>query len=392
MKRGEQSMKFLVVFGTRPEAVKLAPIIKTLKSESGVQTQVCVTGQHRDLLDPILDFFAITPDYDLDLMEPEQALNPLTARLIDRLDAVLGAAAPDRVIVQGDTTSAFAAALAAFHRSIPVAHVEAGLRTHRAFEPFPEEMNRRAIGLIADLHFAPTRTARDNVVAEGLQGDVFVTGNTGVDALDIVLEALESDAALWWRVDSGLPVKAEDRKLVAVTAHRRESFGAPFAAICDALARLAARPDVDILFPLHPNPELGRVALAALGDVPNVYLLPPLDLPSFVALMQRADLILTDSGGVQEEAVTLGRPLLVLREATERPEGVEAGAAMRVGTDPERILHAAETLLAGPAAGRRSQLYGDGRASERILDALLGRPVDEFARDWPRIEGLRRIG
>jgi UDP-N-acetylglucosamine 2-epimerase (non-hydrolysing) len=385
-------MKFLVVLGTRPEAVKLAPVIRTLKSQAGVETQVCVTGQHRELLDPVLDFFSITPEYDLDLMEPEQALNPLAARLIDRLDAVLAKAAPDRLIVQGDTTTAFAAALAAFHRSIPVAHVEAGLRTYRAFEPFPEEMNRRAIGLIADMHFAPTRTARDNVVAEGLQGEVFVTGNTGVDALDIVLEALESDAALWWRVDAGLPVKQEGRKLIAVTTHRRESFGAPFAAICDAIARLAARPDVDILFPLHPNPALGAPAREALGDIANVHLLPPLDLPSFVALMQRADLILTDSGGVQEEAVTLGRPLLVLREATERPEGVETGAATRVGADPERILHAAETLLAEPCAGRRSQIYGDGRASERILDALLGRPVDEFARDWPRIEGLRRIG
>jgi UDP-N-acetylglucosamine 2-epimerase (non-hydrolysing) len=392
MKRGRQYMKFLVVFGTRPEAVKLAPVIRTLKSEPGTETQVCVTGQHRDLLDPVLDFFAITPDYDLALMEPEQALNPLTSRLIARLDPLLAEAAPDRVIVQGDTTTAFAAALAAFHRGIPVAHVEAGLRTYRAAEPFPEEVNRRAIGLIADMHFAPTRAARDNLVGERLRGEVLVTGNSGVDALDIVVDALESDADLWWRVDAGLPVKQDGRKLVAVTAHRRESFGAPFAAICAAVARLAERPDIDILFPLHPNPELRAPAEAAFAGLANVHLTPPLDLPSFVALMQRADLILTDSGGVQEEAVTLGRPLLVLREATERPEGVEAGAALRVGTDPERIVHAAETLLERPAPAQRSQLYGDGRASERIANALLGRPVDEFARDWPRIEGLRRMG
>jgi UDP-N-acetylglucosamine 2-epimerase (non-hydrolysing) len=385
-------MKLLVVFGTRPEAVKLAPILRTLRSEPAIETLVCVTGQHRDLIDPVLDFFSIIPDFDLDLMTPDQALNPLAARLVERLDPVLVTAAPDRVIVQGDTTTALAAALAAFHRGIPVAHVEAGLRTYRLTQPFPEELNRRAIGLIADLHFAPTRAAGDNLLAERLQGEVFVTGNSGVDALDLVLDRLESDAALFWRVEAALPAIAEGRKRIAVTAHRRESFGAPFAAICAALARLAARGDVEILFPLHPNPELAAPARAALGGLANVHLLPPLDLPCFVALMQRAHLILTDSGGVQEEAVTLGKPLLVLREATERPEGVEAGAALRVGTDPERIVHAAGTLLEAEAAGQRSQLYGDGRASERIVDALLGRPVVEFARDWPRIEGLRRIG
>lgn len=385
-------MKLLAVIGTRPEAVKLAPVLRTLEAEPAIETQVCVTGQHRGLLDQVLEFFSIRPDFDLDLMAPDQALNPLAARLVERLDRVFAKAAPDRVVVQGDTSTALAAALAALHRSIPVAHVEAGLRTYRAGQPFPEEFNRRAIALIADLHFAPTRAARDNLLAERLQGEVFVTGNSGVDALDLVLGRLETDPSLIRRVEAALPPIPEGGRLVAVTAHRRESFGAPFEAICGALARLAERADVEIAFPLHPNPTLRAPAEAALGHIARVHLLPPLDLPCFVALMQRAHVILTDSGGVQEEAVTLGKPVLVLREATERPEGVEAGAALRVGTDPERILHAAEMLLAAPATAQRSQLYGDGRASARIVDALLGRPVEEFARDWPRIEGLRRMG
>jgi len=385
-------MKFLTVFGTRPEAVKLAPVLSTLRAETAIESLVCVTGQHRALLDQMLDFFAIAPDFDLDLMVADQALNRLAARLIARLDPILAEVRPDRVIVQGDTTTALAAALAAFHRSIPVAHVEAGLRTYRAAEPFPEEINRRAIALIADLHFAPTRAARDNLFAERLRGEVFVTGNSGVDALDMVLARLEGDPALRERVDAALPEIPAGRKQVLVTAHRRESLGARFGAICGALAGLAERSDVEILFPLHPNPALRAAAEAALGGAPRIRLLPPLDLPAFVALMQRADLILTDSGGVQEEAVTLGKPVLVLRDVTERPEGVEAGAALRVGTDPARILHAAETLLDAPAASQRSQVYGDGRAGRRIVDGLLGRPVEEFARDWPRIEGLRQIG
>jgi UDP-N-acetylglucosamine 2-epimerase (non-hydrolysing) len=286
-----------------------------------------------------------------------------------------------------------AGALAAFHRRIPVAHVEAGLRTYRNLTPWPEEYNRRSIGLIADLHFAPTRGARDNLAGERLSGDVYVTGNSGVDALDLVLDRLERDPALAAAVEAALPPRVDERKEVLVTAHRRESFGVPFQGMCEALAGLAAREDVEILFPLHPNPRLRMAAEEALGGRPRIRLLPPLDLPCFVRLMQRARLILTDSGGVQEEAVALGKDLLVLREATERPEGVEAGAALRVGTDPARILHAAGGLLdRAPAPAVRSHLYGDGRAAERIAAGLLGREVDEFARDWPRIEGLRRMG
>ncbi|HYI49212.1 MAG TPA: UDP-N-acetylglucosamine 2-epimerase (non-hydrolyzing) [Allosphingosinicella sp.] len=386
-------MKFLAVFGTRPEAVKIAPIIKTLQRESSVETRLCVTGQHRELLDAALDFFSLRPDFDLQVMAPEQALNALLAKLIERLDPVLVREQPDRVIVQGDTTTALAAALAAFHRGIPVAHVEAGLRTYRGGQPFPEEYNRRAIGLTADLHFAPTRAARDNLLTERLGGEVFVTGNSGIDSLDLVLARLDGDPVFRAGIDAALPPIRADRREILVTAHRRESLGAPFAAICAALATLGERPDVGILFPLHPHPVLRAAAETALRGLPNVHLLPPLGLPHFVRLMKRARLILTDSGGVQEEAVALGKSLLVLRDATERPEGVEAGAALRVGTDPARILHAAEHMLAAPPAPEvRSHLYGDGRAAERITAALLGRPVDEFARDWPRIESMRRIG
>jgi UDP-N-acetylglucosamine 2-epimerase (non-hydrolysing) len=386
-------VEFLTVFGTRPEAVKLAPLLKTLQFDKHVRSHICVTGQHRDLTRPVLDFFSLRADFDLEVMTPQQALNPLTARLVERLDPLLVKLAPDRVIVQGDTSTAMATALAAFHRRIPVAHVEAGLRTYRSASPWPEEYNRRAIGLIADLHFAPTRGARDNLAAERLNGEVFVTGNSGIDALDMVQARLDRDPALAAAVEAMLPPRVDDRREVLVTAHRRESFGAPFEAICTALAALAERRDVEILYPLHPNPRLRTAAERALGNTPRIRLLPPLPLAAFVRLLQRVHLVLTDSGGVQEEAVTLGKSVLVLRDATERPEGIEAGAALRVGTDPARILHAAERLLdAPPAPAARSHVYGDGRAASRIAAGLMGREVEEFARDWPRIEGVRRIG
>lgn len=386
-------MKLLSVLGTRPEAVKMAPVLLALKREPRLDVRLCVTGQHRALLDQVLDFFAIRPDFDLDLMEQGQGLNPLAAGAIERLDAIFGAEAPDRVIVHGDTTTALAAALAAFHRAIPVAHVEAGLRTYAASLPFPEEMNRRAIALIADMHFAPTPAAKANLRAERLSGEVIVTGNSGIDALDLVIGRIADDAGLRHRIDAQLPPLDPRKKLVLVTAHRRESVGAPFAAICAALAGLARRPDVEIVFPLHPNPALRPCAAPA-----GLHLVPALDLPAFVSLMQRADLILTDSGGVQEEAAALGKPILVMRDVTERPEGIGIGAAVLVGTDPDRIVRAAEARLDGRAEPTRpSRVYGDGRAGERIADALLGRPVEEFASDWPRIEipgrdALRGIG
>lgn len=353
-------MKLLSIIGTRPEAVKLAPVLIALDGEPGIVSQVCVTAQHRDLLDPVLDFFCIRPGFDLDLMRHGQGLNRLAAQLIERLDPILAGAAPDRVIVQGDTSTAFAAALAAFHLGIPVAHVEAGLRTYCPAAPFPEEANRRAIALIADMHFAPTAGAGANLAAERAHGEVHVTGNSGIDALRLVLGQLG-------------PAPAPDgaKRLILVTCHRRESFGARFAAICAALERLAARPDVDILFPRHPNPGLG-------APPPHARALPPLGLPDFVRLMRRADLILTDSGGVQEEAAALGTPAVILRDATERPEG----GAILAGADPDRIVAAAEAWLEGilpPPAP--SPAYGDGFAAHRIVDGLLGRAVDEFAPD-----------
>lgn len=360
------------MFGTRPEAVKLAPVLLAMRAEPEVDSIVCVTGQHRALLDGVLDVFGITPDRDLDLMEPGQRLNQLLARAVERLDAVLGEMSPDRLIVQGDTTTALAAAVAAFHRGVPVAHVEAGLRTYAPAAPFPEELNRRTIALAADLHFAPTAAARDNLEAERLHGEVFVTGNSGIDALQLVAERLEDDA---YRsaVDAELPLAGTGR-LVLATCHRRESFGAPFAGVCAALTELGAR-GFEVVLPLHPNPALQAPAREALAGRANVRLLPPLGLPAFVRLMQRADFILTDSGGVQEEAAALGKPILVLRDATERIEGVGAGAARLVGTGADAIVAAA--LDPHPFRGRRD-LYGDGRAAGRIVDALLGRPVAEF--------------
>jgi len=377
-------MKLLSIFGTRPEAVKMAPILIALEREPDVQSRVCVTGQHRLLLDQVLDFFSITPDFDLDLMAPGQSLNTLVSRAIERLDPILAAAAPDRVIVQGDTSTALAAALAAFHRGIPVAHVEAGLRTYCPGAPFPEENNRRAIALVADLHFAPTPAARDNLASERLRGEVHVTGNSGVDALHLVLAVIDADAPFRQRIEEALPRVDPGRKLLLVTCHRRESFGAPFASIRAALDRLGARADVEILFPRHPNPELSGGSAQ----------LPPLDLPSFVALMRRADLVLTDSGGVQEEAVTLGKPVIVLRDATERPEAIGSGAAILAGTDAGRIVRAVEARLEGAAeSAPLCDIYGDGRAAARIVDALLGRPVEEFAPADPAgRDRLRQIG
>ena len=371
-------MRLLSVLGTRPEAVKMAPVLAALRAER-VEVGLCVTGQHRELLDEVLAFFGVVPDFDLDLMEPAQALNRLAARAVGAIDNVLEATRPDRLIVQGDTTTALAAALAAFHRNIPVAHVEAGLRTYAPRSPWPEEVNRRAIALIADVHFAPTAAARDNLCAERLNGQVFVTGNSGVDALRGVTARLDADPELRRSIDRALP--ADGRKLILVTAHRRESLGAPFRAICAALEAIARRGDAAIVYPLHPNPAVSGPARQALGHCANVHLLPPLDLASFVRLMQRSDLVLTDSGGVQEEAVALGRPVLVMRDVTERSEAVAAGAARLLGTRKDRIVRQIEQILNGRRArfAPAPALYGDGQAAARIVDGLLGRPVEEFA-------------
>lgn len=370
-------MKLLTIFGTRPEAVKLAPVLLALNREAGIVSQVCVTAQHRALLDGVLALFSIRPDFDLALMERDQTLNALLSRAIGQIDRVLAEAAPDRVLVQGDTSTALAAALAAFNRRIPVAHVEAGLRTYCAHAPFPEELNRRAIALAADMHFAPTPTARANLVGERLRGDVYITGNSGIDALHLVLARPERGEAL--------PPLDPAKRLILATCHRRESFGAPFAAICAALERLGERVDVEILFPRHPNPALDGAAPR------NVRLLDPLGLPAFIGLLDRAALVLTDSGGVQEEAAALGTPAIVLREASDRPESLAEGAVL-AGADPDRIVAAAEARLDGAYAPvSPSDAYGDGRAAARIVDALLGRPVEEFEPSEPR-DRMRQIG
>jgi UDP-N-acetylglucosamine 2-epimerase (non-hydrolysing) len=361
-------LKLLVVVGTRPEAIKMAPVIRHLRAEPGCEVVVCATAQHREMLDQALSLFAITPDVDLDLMRPDQTPNELAARVFAGLDAVLSREAPDWLLVQGDTTTAMAAAIAAFHRHVRVAHVEAGLRTGDFQRPFPEEMNRRVVDLVSDANFVPTRRAARALEAEGVALEkIHLTGNTVVDAL---LEI------------AGREGKVPEEDLVLITAHRRESFGRPLEAIVRAIGRLARRfPDTRFVHVIHPNPNV-RSVVRVNENLPNVKLVEPLDYLGLVRLMRRARLILTDSGGIQEEAPTFGKPVLVLREKTERPEGVEAGLARLVGTDEERIVREGEELLASPDARRamagRANPYGDGRAAERIAAALTGRAFDPF--------------
>jgi UDP-N-acetylglucosamine 2-epimerase (non-hydrolysing) len=370
--------KLLVVVGTRPEAIKMAPVILALRREPGVAARLLVTGQHRDMVAPTLSAFGLAPDIDLALMTPDQSLNAFAGRAIEALDGAIADAAPDRVLVQGDTSSALAAAIAAFHRRVPVGHVEAGLRTRNLASPFPEEMNRRTIDGLADLLFAPTASARAALEEEAVAGRILVTGNSGIDALQLMMRRLDEDGELRAAADAVLPGVAPGRKLVAVTVHRRESFGEGLRGICEALATLAGRDGIDIVYPVHLNPAVREPVAAALGEVDHIHLVPPLEHPALVRLMQRADLLLTDSGGIQEEAPSLGTPVLVLRDVTERPEAVEAGIVKLVGTDPRRIVAAAEAALAKGRCPPASNPYGDGKASGRIVDALLGRPVSEF--------------
>jgi UDP-N-acetylglucosamine 2-epimerase (non-hydrolysing) len=365
-------LKIAIVLGTRPEAVKLAPVARRfLEVPHEFETCVVVTAQHRGLLDQTLQAFAITADYDLDVMRPGQTLAESTSRMVAALDPVLAAESPDLVIVQGDTTTTFCGALGGFYRGIAVAHVEAGLRTGDFRQPFPEEMNRVLAGRLATLHFAPTETAAANLRREGVDARaVFITGNTGIDA---VLETRDALAAgrLWAK---GLPGLDARKKLVLVTAHRRESFGDGFEGICEALVRLAAREDVQIVYPVHPNPNVREVVQRRLGGIGAIHLIEPLAYVPFVDLMRRAHVLLTDSGGIQEEAPSLGKPVLVLREKTERPEAVMAGATRLTGTDPARIVAEAELLLDDAAEySRRAAIpnpYGDGCAATRIRDIV----------------------
>lgn len=364
-------LRVLSVFGTRPEAVKMAPIIRRLAAESDIESRVCVTAQHRQMLDQVLELFKIRPDYDLNLMREDQSLGELAAAIFTHLEPVLEDFRPDWVLVQGDTTTVAITALVAYYHRIRVGHVEAGLRTHDKWQPFPEEINRRIAGVIADLHFAPTEWARQNLLREGIpEANILVTGNPVIDALHYVAsQPIPKEAA-----DLLEQAKGQAKRLILVTAHRRENFGEPLRQICRALRRLARRGDLFIIYPVHLNPNVQSVVRSELDGVENILLLPPLDYLPLVHLMRHATLILTDSGGIQEEAPVFGVPVLVLRNVTERPEGVEAGVLRLVGTETKTILRAAEHLLDDPAAyeamARAVNPFGDGHAAERIVQAL----------------------
>ena len=366
--------KILIIFGTRPEAIKLFPVVRALADRPGLTVRTCVTAQHRGLLDQVLAIADLHPDIDLDLMEPGQTLDRLTARLLTGLGEVMDRERPDWVVVQGDTATAMAGALAAYYRQIPVAHVEAGLRSGDIYHPWPEEVNRRIVAPIARLHFAPTDTAAQALIAENIDpATIHVTGNTVVDALHWTLARVEAAPALAAALD---PVLAPltGKRLVLVTTHRRENFGGGMAAIARALVRLADRGDTALLFPVHPNPQVGPVMDAIIGDLPEIVRIAPLDYPNFVRALSRCDLVLSDSGGVQEEAPALGKPVLVMRETTERPEGVAAGTARLVGTDEDRIVHEVSTLLddseAYAAMARAHNPFGDGHAAGRIAELI----------------------
>ncbi|MFH1185306.1 MAG: UDP-N-acetylglucosamine 2-epimerase (non-hydrolyzing) [Chloroflexota bacterium] len=384
-------MKVLSVIGTRPEAVKMAPVIRALTQAPGVESRVCITAQHRQMLDQVLDLFQIRPDYDLDLMREDQSLPELSASIFLGLDPVLQAFRPEWVLVEGDTTTVAITTLLTYYRQLRLGHVEAGLRTYNKWQPFPEEINRRVAGVAADLHFAPTEQARQNLLREGVDPRlVVVTGNPVIDALHVVADQPEPESSTLFleklRSAGVQPREAgpagsgrrSARALLLVTAHRRENFGAPLESICMALKDLAARGDVDIVYSVHLNPNVHEPVQRLLGSVPHITLLPPLDYLPLVHLMKHSTLILTDSGGIQEEATAFGIPVLVLREVTERPEGIQAGTLRLVGTDRGHIVEQASLLLDDPAAYARmakaSNPFGDGHAAERILRALLSFP------------------
>lgn len=374
--------KLLAVVGTRPEAIKMAPLIKRLGDVPGLSVQLCATGQHREMLGQVFDLFGIKPDFDLGVMEPDQKLGALTARLIGALGEVVENVRPDRLLVHGDTTTTMAASLCGYYQRIPVGHVEAGLRTGDIYAPWPEEINRRLTDVIADRLYAPTEAAKDNLLRENVPAEkILVTGNTVIDALFDMLHGPLRDPQRLAGLEGKFPFVESQRKLILVTCHRRESFGGGFANICRALAALSARPDVQIVFPIHRNPNV-RAAFAPLGDLPNVRLIDPLDYLEFLFLMSRCHLVLTDSGGIQEEAPSLGKPVLVLRAVTERPEAVAAGTAKLVGTDSAAIAREAALLLDDPQIyAARSSIhnpYGDGKACTRIIASLQNLDCGQF--------------
>ncbi|WP_281173740.1 non-hydrolyzing UDP-N-acetylglucosamine 2-epimerase [Deferrisoma camini] len=371
------NLRILTVFGTRPEAIKMAPVVKALETHPCFDAAVCVTAQHREMLDRVLALFEVSPDYDLDIMKPMQDLTDITCDVLRGLREVIREFKPDRLLVHGDTTTTLAASLAAYYQRVPVAHVEAGLRTGNIYAPWPEEINRKLTAGIADLHFAPTKRASHNLLAEGVPEErIHITGNTVIDALYMTLRRLEGDSQLRDSVSQEFSYLDPDRWVILVTGHRRESFGSGFERICRALFTLAKRDDVQIVYPVHLNPNVRAPVMRNLYGLNNVFLVEPLDYLPFVHLMSRAHVILTDSGGIQEEAPSLGKPVFVMRETTERPEAVEAGTVTVVGTDPNRIVAEVELALQRigkdkDTEGRGSNNpYGDGKAAARIVARL----------------------
>jgi len=366
-----------IIFGTRPEAIKLCPLILALKAHPAFDPHVCVTGQHREMLDQVLKVFNVVPDVDLGLMEEDQTLSSFTARAVSALGDYLSEHKPDLIIVQGDTTTTFCAALASFYHHIPVAHVEAGLRTWRKDIPFPEEMNRVLTSRLTDIHFAPTETARQNLFKEGVPAErIFVTGNTVIDALLFATEKIRKNPPVILDLPTRLTDPQNDHRMVLITGHRRESFGKGFQNICEAIAELATRfQDVDFVYPVHLNPNVRQPVFQLLSGKDNIFLIEPLEYLPFVALMDRCTFILTDSGGIQEEAPSLGKPVLVMREVTERPEGIEVGCVQLTGVVRDQIVQGVSRLLFNKNLYERishiENPYGDGHAVERIVGALL---------------------
>ncbi|MFA0533128.1 non-hydrolyzing UDP-N-acetylglucosamine 2-epimerase [Vibrio breoganii] len=368
--------KILTVFGTRPEAIKMAPLVHALNNDERFDAKCCVTAQHREMLDQVLELFELKPDYDLNLMKAGQTLNDVTARILTELKPVLEEFRPDVVLVHGDTATTFAASLAAYYEQIAVGHVEAGLRTGNIYSPWPEEGNRRLTGALTKYHFAPTQTSRENLLKENFNPkDITVTGNTVIDALLMIQDKIDSDDDLKSTLSAQFPFLDENKKLILVTGHRRESFGGGFERICEALAITAkAHPETQIVYPMHLNPNVREPVNRILSGINNIHLIEPQQYLPFIYLMSRANIILTDSGGIQEEAPSLGKPVLVMRDTTERPEAVEAGTVKLVGTDVQKIVDNMNTLLIDTVAYQAMSYahnpYGDGKACERILKEL----------------------
>jgi UDP-N-acetylglucosamine 2-epimerase (non-hydrolysing) len=379
-----EKMKILTVFGTRPEAIKMAPLVHALQASRDLHSAVCTTAQHREMLDQVLHLYEISPDYDLNIMRPGQGLSEITSRIIHQMEPVLDDYQPDIVLVHGDTTTAFTASLAAFYKQIPIGHVEAGLRTGNLYSPWPEEANRKLTDALANYHFAPTAEAQMNLLAENVPAQkITITGNTVIDGLLWIREKIENSPLLQRRLRDRFRFLNPDKKLILLTAHRRESFGQGLENMCQALRTIALNhPDAEIVYPVHPNPHVQRPVNRLLRGISNIHLIEPLEYPSFIYLMMQSYLILTDSGGIQEEAPSLGKPVLVMRDTTERPEAVEAGTVKLVGTDINKIVAAVSQLLEHQDAydrmSRAHNPYGDGHACDRIINALHAEKYFEF--------------